>query len=144
MSPTKSCPVVLRNVNGNGIEILAFQHPLAGLQLVKGTIEPDEKPDEAAIRELGEESGILEAEAIFNLGLWKSGYKNQIWSFHLCRVNQKIPDEWVHHTLDDGGHDFKFFWHPLAEPATSQWHEVFHGALNFIQIAITQHSKFIN
>ncbi len=32
----KVCPVVLRKQNQ---EILLFQHPLAGIQLVKGTVE---------------------------------------------------------------------------------------------------------
>jgi 8-oxo-dGTP pyrophosphatase MutT (NUDIX family) len=92
---------------------------------VKGTIEPGENPREAAIRELAEESGISEAEIVSDPGLWKSGYQNQIRSFHLCKVNQETPDEWVYHTTDDSGHDFKFFWHPLTKPADSQWHAVF-------------------
>ncbi|MEF1341314.1 DNA mismatch repair protein MutT, partial [Vibrio rotiferianus] len=32
----KVCPLVLRNQNS---EILLFKHPLAGIQLVKGTVE---------------------------------------------------------------------------------------------------------
>lgn len=107
MTPTKSCPVVLRN--DEEMEILAFQHPIAGLQLVKGTIELGENPGETAVRELAEEAGILAAEIISDLGLWESGHQDQIWSFHLCKVEQEIPDEWVHHTADDGGHNFKFF-----------------------------------
>ena len=35
----KVCPVVLRGTTADGIDILAFRHPLAGAQLVKGTIE---------------------------------------------------------------------------------------------------------
>lgn len=123
--------------NGDELEILAFQHPLAGFQLVKGTIEQGEKPAEAAVRELTEESGILGAEVTFNLGIWQSGYQGQVWSFHLCGVNQRIPNEWVHHTTDGGGHDFRFFWHPIAKPTNSEWHEVFKGALSFIREALT-------
>lgn len=33
----KVCPLVLRKQNR---EILLFKHPLAGVQLVKGTVEP--------------------------------------------------------------------------------------------------------
>lgn len=139
MIPTKSCPVVLRN--GEGLEILAFKHPIAGLQLVKGTIEPGENPGEAAVRELAEEAGILAADITSDLGLWETGYQDQIWSFHLCKVEQETPDEWVHHTTDDGGHDFKFFWHSLTKPTNSEWHEVFHGALEFIRTALTNHSS---
>jgi hypothetical protein len=35
----KACPIVLHNRN-NHQEILVFNHPLAGSQLVKGTVEP--------------------------------------------------------------------------------------------------------
>ncbi|WP_083003191.1 NUDIX hydrolase [Halomonas sp. GT] len=137
MTPTKSCSVVLRN--GEEMEVLAFLHPIAGLQLVKGTIEPGENPGETAVRELAEEAGILAAEIKSDLGLWESGYQDQIWSFHLSKVEQEIPDEWVHHTADDDGHDFKFFWYRLAKPTNSEWHEVFQGALAFIRTALTNH-----
>ena len=139
MTPTKSCPVVLR-IN-NEIEILAFQHPIAGHQLVKGTIELGEPPEKTALRELAEEAGISGAKIVSNMGLWDSGYQNQVWSFHLCITNQETPDKWTHHTSDDGGHDFNFFWHPLSEPANAEWHEVFQGALSFIRTALTSDSS---
>jgi 8-oxo-dGTP pyrophosphatase MutT (NUDIX family) len=139
MTPTKSCPVLLRK--GKEVEILAFQHPIAGFQLVKGTIEVDENPGEAAIRELAEEAGIQAARITSNLGLWESGYQGQIWSFHLCEASQELPDQWVHHAVDDGGHDFRFFWHTLSKPAGSEWHEVFQGALKFIRAVLTHHAS---
>ena len=37
MAVDKACPVVLRHTTE--LEVLAFRHPLAGLQLVKGTVE---------------------------------------------------------------------------------------------------------
>jgi|TARA_R100000027_G_scaffold36772_1_gene27027 8-oxo-dGTP pyrophosphatase MutT (NUDIX family) len=58
----KACPVVLRN-RENQLEILAFRHSLAGIQLVKGTIEPNESSLAASQRELFEEAGrTLKAE----------------------------------------------------------------------------------
>lgn len=131
MIPTKSCPVVFRHADE--IEILAFQHPLAGLQLVKGTIEENESAQEAAIRELAEEAGLTGAEVIYDLGVWESGYRDQIWSFHLCKIPTNVPDEWIHYTTDDGGHLFKFFWQPLTKHAGQEWHDVFQGALQFIR-----------
>ncbi len=53
--------MVLCNQDGV-IKFLAFRHPQAGKQLVKGTIEAIEKPQDAARRELAEESGIKIAE----------------------------------------------------------------------------------
>ena len=126
MVASKACPVVLRDVET--LEVLAFAHPLAGLQLIKGTIEPSESPADAALRELHEEAG-LKGHVVGGLGLWQSGYLGQVWSFHLCEVSSRPPNEWVHHTQDDGGLDFRFFWHPLFAEASEQWHPVYRRAL---------------
>ena len=45
-----------------------FRHPLAGIQLVKGTVEPSEKPADAARRELFEESGLNTKQPLFFIG----------------------------------------------------------------------------
>jgi 8-oxo-dGTP pyrophosphatase MutT (NUDIX family) len=66
-SPSKACAVVIRSPDA--IEVLAFEHPLAGFQLVKGTIEGGETPQQAAVRELREEAGF-EARAVEDLGEW--------------------------------------------------------------------------
>ena len=134
MIPTKACPVVLRT--GAGLELLAFRHPLAGLQLVKGTIEAGEAPVEAAIRELREEAGISDARFVRNLGTWRTGHESQVWSFHQLAAHQSLPDAWSHKTEDDGGHIFRFFWHQIDSKdstPSSEWHPVFLGALDFIQ-----------
>ena len=60
MIPNKVCPLVFRD---RALTLLlAFRHPLEGIQLVKGTIESGEQPPEAAPRELEEESGIGDSE----------------------------------------------------------------------------------
>ena len=135
-SPTKVCPVVIRQ--RSEIEVLAFAHPLAGLQLVKGTIEPHESASAAALRELHEESGIYNATIVADLGHWVSGYQDQTWSFHLCATDV-LPDTWTHRTQDDGCHDFAFFWHPLSQPPDEQWHAVFQGALKYIARQLPEH-----
>lgn len=56
MAADKACAVVLRD--RGVLEILAFEHPLAGLQLVKGSVEPGESSGAAAVRELMEEAAI--------------------------------------------------------------------------------------
>lgn len=137
MTPNKACPVVWRPCT-RGLEVLAFEHPLAGLQLVKGGIEPGETPQAAALRELEEESGIVQAVARRHLGLWPSGYEGQVWSFHEVSVDCALPQTWLHHAADDGGQVFRFFWHPLSEPASSQWHPVFAGALGFMRRQLTR------
>lgn len=133
--PDKVCPVVLRRA-GERVEILAFEHPLAGLQLVKGTIEPGEDIETAALRELEEESGIVNASVSRALGVWPSGHQRQVWAFVACVPAQPLPDGWTHDAPDDGGRTFRFFWHPLEEPADPErWHVVFREAIAFIRNA---------
>ena len=127
--PNKACPVVIRGQSA--FEVLAFVHPLAGFQLVKGTIEPGENSRDAALRELREKSGLSASKTSTDLGTWVSGYENQIWTFHLRDIDG-LSDSWTFRTTDDGGHDFKFFWHPLLQQPIEQWHWVFQGALKCI------------
>jgi 8-oxo-dGTP pyrophosphatase MutT (NUDIX family) len=130
MHPNKSCPVVLSNTMPP--KLLLFRHPLAGTQLVKGTIEHGETPAQAALRELEEESGISDAVIECDLGCWDAGHLNQVWSFHLCRTNRALPERWTHQTLDDHGHLFEFFWASLEQLPYADCHPVFQRALVFL------------
>ena len=132
---TKACPVVLRP-RSSGIELLAFRHPLAGCQLVKGTIEPGETLPDACRRELHEESGLQASAAQF-LGRWEAGFEGQIWGFYLMRLAGQAPDSWDHFTTDGGGHVFSFFWHPLDSPPGHEWHLHFQQAVAFIKQQLT-------
>lgn len=131
VKPNKVCPVLLRNT-GDDLLILAFRHPIAGYQLVKGTIELGESDDTAALRELFEESGIDSANIVRHLGIWKSDFENQIWSIYLCET-AGLPDEWIHHTQDEGGLDFAFFWQSLNNNLDSNWHPLYQEALHYIK-----------
>lgn len=75
----------LERKDGN-LSILVFRHPLAGYQLVKGTLEPHELADAAVFRNLSEESGIESANVICHLGIWRSNFQDQIWAFYLCEA----------------------------------------------------------
>ena len=126
----KVCPLVLRKQNR---EILLFKHPLAGVQLVKGTVEPfDCDFLSAAKRELVEESGIELVNRTTYLGAWESGFQEQRWHFVLCEC-EVLPEHWVFHTQDDGGHDFEFFWHKVAKDISSHAHPVFQRALEQVR-----------
>ncbi len=131
MPANKACPVVLRQQPEAAV--LVFRHPLAGVQLVKGTIEAGEAPAAAALRELQEEAGIGQAWVEAELGLWDSGFQGQVWAFFLCQSDQPLAEFWTHHTEDGGGLDFAFFWQPLAAPATADWHPVYQRALAYIR-----------
>ncbi|EAR08136.1 NUDIX hydrolase [Reinekea blandensis] len=131
----KACPIVLRE-NSYGLDILAFEHPLAGFQIVKGTLEPGESPEQAAVRELAEESG-LPASVKRSLGNWVPGFENHHWALALMRVDYDIPDEFRFFTQDDGGHWFRFFWQPLNAPLSMQWHPLFQQAIAEIRTRLS-------
>lgn len=132
MRASKACPVVLRQRGET--EILAFRHPMAGLQLVKGSIKAGEGIEAAALRELHEEAGIAGGRA-------SGSYGSELIAglpWHFIRISTpELPEAWVHHCADDGGHDFAFFWHPLGDEADgSFWHEDFRSALGVIRSAV--------
>ena len=124
MMTQKAVPIVLRE-SVEGVQILVFKHPMAGVQLVKGSIEPGETASEAALREPEEESGINEAVAVQSLGSWESGYQEQTWHLHEVRPTGPLPSQWEHFTQDGGGHLFAFHWHALAAEPSKDWHLFF-------------------
>lgn len=128
----KVVPVILRH-QVHGLEILAFRHPLAGTQLVKGTIEQDEKHDIAAIRELFEEAGLIAELNPKFIGNFILKCNQQDWHFYLCETQAELPENWIHHCQDGGGLDFEFFWFPLNQKPNADWHETFQEALSFLR-----------
>ncbi|PTS86522.1 DNA mismatch repair protein MutT [Pseudomonas sp. HMWF032] len=131
MSPDKACPVILSSARP--YKILLFRHPLAGVQLVKGSIKKGETPGVAALRELTEESGISDAVIENDLGVWDSEHLGQVWSFQLCQVERALPERWSHQTVDDYGHLFEFYWASLENPPHDECHPVFQRALAFLR-----------
>ncbi len=123
----KACPVVFRDSSMR--QILAFEHPTDGIQLVKGGIGAGEDGRAAALRELREESGIADLAIARDLGTWNSGYDSQVWSLHLCTYSPDLPESWTHYCEDDGGHELKFFWHDVHAEAGNGWAPVFRRAL---------------
>lgn len=127
----KVCPVILRQQNGIW-QILAFRHPKAGTQLMKGTVEEDERPEDAVLRELGEESGIEQARIVKKIGEMGLSKTRQHWHLFLCQPTVALQDEWSFFTEDGGGLVFQFFWHHLEEEPDASWHENYLSVLNYI------------
>lgn len=134
MTPTKACPVIFRDPAASSI--LVFRHPSAGIQLVKGSIEPGELSSDAALRELREEAGIADAAVCQDLGLWDTELDGQIWSFQLCATTQTLPEHWSHLCTDDGGIELHFFWHDIEADPSEDWHPLFRRALECIRSRI--------
>lgn len=128
----KVCPVILHQ-RGEQWQILAFRHPLAGTQLIKGTLEPGERPEAGVLRELAEESGITQATVVEKIGELTIEVVEQHWHIFLCQAATELPAAWDFFTTDGGGHLFHFFWHNLAEVPDASWHEIYQTALAFIR-----------
>ncbi|WEX74793.1 NUDIX domain-containing protein [Sinorhizobium numidicum] len=125
----KACPIVTRATE-QGLEVLAFKHPSAGKQFVKGTIEKGEQPRIAAERELLEESGLVCRSAMEPLGSFPIGRERTLWHFFAWH-SSGLPDRWRHTAEDDFGHTFAFFWHPMKLPLDEDWYPIFHEAYHF-------------
>jgi len=126
----KACAVPFRLAPGE-LQVLAFRHPLAGHQFVKGSIEPGETPEAAAVRELAEECGLVLPDSPEFLATRPIGEARAIWEFFAFPTNG-LAERWDHHTEDGGGLIFSFFWHPLDESPDDRWHPIFHDAWRVI------------
>ncbi len=128
----KVCPVILRE-HDDEWWVLAFRHPRAGTQLIKGTLEVGECPEDGALRELAEESGINHAAVVEKIGELDMAEMEQRWYMFLCQPGAPLADEWDHFTTDGGGHIFHFFWHPLDQAPDETWYPVFKAGLDYIR-----------
>ncbi|GAA5009783.1 NUDIX domain-containing protein [Acinetobacter puyangensis] len=140
----KVCPIVLKK-NQARLDILLFQHPNAGIQLVKGTPDPDEDLIQAAARELWEESGLkVNPDSLHYLGEKIFSIVNQQWHFYYCESNENRM-QWSWQTIDDHGHTFDFFWSDLhnIHQKMKDWkmHPVFSDVLLYIQKHFKQGHK---
>ena len=132
----KVCAVPYRRVAGE-VEVLAFKHPLAGNQFVKGTLEAGEDPAEGSRRELHEESGLTLTSHPMLLAQRAIGTPSLIWYIYAFET-EALPEVWDHWTEDDGGHLFSFFWHPIRVGLGQEWHPIFQEAFNAVRSSLPQ------
>lgn len=126
VSVKKKVLVYITRVEDGRTELLVFTHrdfPEAGIQVPAGTIEKNEKPEEAAIRETFEESGVLISEPNF-VGVYewirRDTHQPQLrYVYHFSLVDS-AADSWSHAVGgkdkdEDRGMIFNFYWIPLEE-----------------------------
>ncbi len=130
---SKACPVAIQDG-----AVLIFQHPLAGAQLVKGTVEAGETPQAAAERELWEEAGVTGRWTDQMVVVSDEIAPAQRWHFVPVET-APLPQSWTHHCADDGGHLFRFFWHLADGTSPADCDPVFQRALAFLhqRVALT-------
>jgi 8-oxo-dGTP pyrophosphatase MutT (NUDIX family) len=127
-----------------GPELLAFRHPVAGVQIPKGSVEPGEDPGDAVLRELAEESGISGARIVRGIGLHELEVETgptetgppeiQVWHTFLIAVDQELPDAWSHHVLGsevEAGLMFDYFWLPIQH-ARAAFTSRYHASIDFV------------
>ena len=138
MVVTKSVACVVR-ATPRGSEVLVFEHPDGTIQIPKGTVEEDESPACAVLRELREESGIAEVTLLPEVSRLErrlpsgpSGdgpLEDQVWHVFWLEPRSELPASWEHVVTDgplDAGLTFSFHWvllarasdllHPLFDP----------------------------
>ena len=105
---------------GGSLQVLVFEHvdyPDAGVQVPAGSVEPDETPEKAALREAREESGILELKVQCYIGKFRwlnveRNEDNERHVFHLI-TSQTLPERWEHIVsagTEDKGLRFTYYW----------------------------------
>ena len=93
----------------------------AGVQVPKGTVEPGERPRAAVVRELHEESGLTDVEAVRPLAAdsWEHPRKPKIYRRHFFHVPvTETRDTWTHTVTGDGeevGTIYEYRWKPPTE-----------------------------
>jgi len=131
-----------------GLELLVFRHPVAGVQIPKGSVKADESPDAAALRELAEESGIATAHILRKVGCHtievgagpaETGpLEAQVWHTFLLVADEELRYTWSHRVYGsdvEEGLVFDFFWLPIAE-ARHACASRYHASIDFARAAV--------
>lgn len=106
----------------HGHRLLVFRHadfPQAGIQVPAGTVQPNEHPDEAVLREVCEETGLSDFAEVYLLGEQIRDMRDfnrdeihQRYFYHLQYAGDP-PTAWRHDETSGGTAApivFEFFW----------------------------------
>lgn len=106
--------------------LLVFRHTdysyeEVGIQVPAGSIQPGETPEEAALREASEETGLTGFEIVRKLGVAEydiSPYRYEIQNRHFFHLElaEDTPERWTSQEDHDGEQEpthFECFWVPL-------------------------------
>lgn len=118
-----------------GIDTLVFRHPYAGVQLPKGTVEPNETSIAAAQREVFEEVGVTLSDALVPLGTWVCPTPKAHWHVFVADAPRGMLETWEHAPTGGGeetGLCFDVFWITLGD-ARDVLHPLFWPVLDMMQ-----------
>lgn len=114
----------ITRVRGGETQLLVFEHvdhPDAGVQVPKGTVEPGETLENAARREVREESGLTEIDGLEYLGRTTQvafGVEEE-WNYFALHADGNCADRegWTYRVQgsgEDEGMLFRYYWVPLT------------------------------
>ena len=91
MQSTQKVQCYITREHAGSLQVLVFEHvdyPDAGIQVPAGSIEPGETPEEAALREAWEETGVRDLQVQRYIGSFhwwhaERGEDNERHIFHL-------------------------------------------------------------
>ena len=138
----------LVRAGAQGPELLVFRHPLAGIQIPKGSVESGERAADAALRELIEESGVLTARVLRQIGQHEleadvadaQPLTREVWHTFLLLAYEGLPDRWSHRASGsevEASLVFEFFWLSVAD-ARSAASPRYHACIDFVANAIAE------
>lgn len=141
----KVCACVVRQ-GDNGPEVLVFDHPSAGTQLPKGTLESDEEPADGVLCELAEETGVVSVELVDRFGRWvrfagagpeeQGAMQRHEWELFLIRPTAELPTSWTHTAVGSAaetGMMFRCRWVPVDDGLGAALHPLFMPVLAMLQ-----------
>lgn len=82
-------------------ELLVFDHPPRypddGIQVPAGGLEAGEVPEQAALRETLEETGLILRDPVHLASYhWTRADTSQIWHYYWLQAPKDTPDTWTH------------------------------------------------
>jgi len=116
-NPIKKAYGYVTRVKDGKTQLLVFRHPIpeAGIQIPKGTVEPNEDPYHAVSREIEEETGLrnFQVEKLIAEDYWESddGVIHNRFFYKLHVTN--VCDEWDYDPTGGGAEEglvFHYFW----------------------------------
>jgi 8-oxo-dGTP pyrophosphatase MutT (NUDIX family) len=120
IKPRQKVQCYITREHAGSMQVLVFEHldyPSAGIQVPAGSIEQGEAPEQAALREAWEESGVqgLRVQRYLGNFRWRHVERDEDHERHVFHLEapQPLPERWEHTVsagTEDKGLRFSYYW----------------------------------